>query len=80
MDNCPKCNANWIGNRIPDNIAEFYAPATHWRREIGIDGDSFGVYDGLVAYRCPDCNEEVPRGSSVWALEMFEKYIEAKNE
>ena len=36
-----------------------------------------GVYDGIVAIRCPDCLEEFPRDSEPWSLEMFEKYKEA---
>ena len=76
MNNCPKCNASWIGGKIPDDIAHHY-DGTHWRREIGIDGGYMGIYDGIVAYRCPDCGEEFPRSSTPWALEMFEKYKEA---
>ena len=53
MDNCPKCNSSWIGDKIPDDLAEHYT-ATHWRREIGIDGGLMGIYDGIVALRCPD--------------------------
>ncbi len=78
MNNCPKCNSNWIGGKIPDDMKEFYTPATHWKREIGIDGGYMGIYDGIVAYRCPDCGEEVPRSDSAWALELFNKYKEAK--
>lgn len=73
MDNCPKCNASWIGSKIPDDIAHHYY-GTHWKREIGIDGKFLGIYDGLVALRCPDCGEEFPVGGSMWALKMFEKY------
>lgn len=75
MDNCPKCKASWIGDKIPDDIAHHYS-VTHWRREIGIDGGHLGVYDGIVALRCPDCGEEFPRNESMWALEMFRKYKE----
>jgi len=75
MDNCPKCNASWIGGKIPDDIAHHY-DGTHWRREIGIDGGYMGIYDGIVAYRCPDCGEEFPRSNAPWALEIFEKYKE----
>jgi len=73
MDNCPKCNSSWIGDKIPDDLAEHYT-ATHWRREIGIDGGLMGIYDGIVALRCPDCGEDFPRNESMWALEMFRKY------
>lgn len=79
MDNCPKCNSNWIADEIPERMREYYA-GTHWRREIGIDGSMLGVYDGIVALRCPDCGEEFPRGESKWAQELFEKYKEAVEE
>ena len=74
MDNCPKCGVNWVGGEIPDDMKKFYAPAIRWRREIGIDGGYVGIYDGIVAIRCPDCGEEFPRNNSAWALEMFNKY------
>lgn len=73
MDNCPSCNVSWIGDLITEDIAHHYC-GKHWRREIGIDGGYMGIYDGIVAYMCPDCKEAFPRGSSGWALEMFEKY------
>lgn len=73
MDNCPNCGVSWIGDPIPDDIAEHYS-GTHWRREIGISGLFLGIYDGTVAIRCPDCKEEFPRSDEPWALEMFEKY------
>lgn len=73
MNNCPKCKSSWIGDKIPDDIAHNYY-GTHWRREIGIDGGRMGIYDGVVAYRCPDCGEDFPRDNSKWALELFEKY------
>ena len=75
MNNCPKCKVSWIGEPIPDDIKEHYS-GTHWRREIGIDGGYMGIYDGIVALKCPDCKEEFPRGNSKWALELFEKYQE----
>jgi predicted RNA-binding Zn-ribbon protein involved in translation (DUF1610 family) len=73
MDNCPNCKSSWVGEEIPEDIRSNYY-GTHWRREIGIDGGYIGVYDGVVAIRCPDCGEEFPRGSSKLALELFEKY------
>lgn len=75
MDNCPKCNANWIGEEITKDMRHLYG-VTHSRREIGIDGGMLGIYDGLVALRCCDCEEEFPRNNELWALEMFEKYKE----
>jgi len=73
MDDCPKCGVSWIGDEIPENIRHHYS-VTHWRKEIGIDGGMLGIYDGIVAIRCPDCGEEFPRSNAPWALEMFQKY------
>lgn len=74
MSNCPHCGANWQGEPIPDDIAHHYA-GTHWGREIGIDGGRLGIYDGVVAYLCPDCGETSPRNNSAWAAEMYEEYL-----
>jgi len=79
MDNCPKCNSNWIGGKIPEDIAEHYA-GTHWKREIGIDGGRMGLYDGVVAVQCPDCKEVMPRNDSNWAKEMFDEYRSMSND
>lgn len=78
-DNCPNCNISFIGEKIPENIAEYYA-RTHWRKEIGIDGGYIGIYDGIVAYMCPECKWEFPVSNSKWAIEMFEKYQKISNE
>lgn len=76
MNNCPKCNSNWIGGEIPEDIREHYSPPYHWKREIGIDGIYVGIYDGVVAIMCPDCKEVMPRNNQPWGLEMFDKYLE----
>ena len=73
VDNCPKCGMNFIGDPIPEDIVEHYA-GTHWRKEIGIDGQDLGIYDGIVAYMCPKCEHYFPRGSEPWAMEMFAKF------
>lgn len=73
MDKCPGCNSSWVGDEIPKDIQQYYS-GTHWKREIGIDGGYIGVYDGTVALRCPDCNEEFPVNSTKWRHELFEKY------
>ncbi len=49
-DRCPKCNANFDGGPIPEEIREHYPPPYRWSRKIGIsDGDD--IYE----WRCPDC-------------------------
>jgi len=73
MDNCPKCNASFIGDPIPEEMLEHYS-GTHWRKDIMIDGDEMGIYDGCVAMRCHECSHEFPRGDSKVALIMFDKY------
>jgi len=77
MNNCPKCNTNWIGDPIPEDIAHHYS-GTHWKREIGIDGSYMCIYDGLVAIKCPDCGEEFPVSNHPVYLELFEEYKEYK--
>jgi hypothetical protein len=78
-DNCPNCNASFIGDPIPEDIVSDYM-GTHWRNEIGIDGSHLGIYDGIVAFKCHNCGYEFPRGNSDWALSLFNKYLERKNE
>lgn len=80
MDNCPNCGASWIGGEIPEDIREHYSPPYIWRRDIGIDGGYLGIYDGIVAIKCPDCKSEFPRSDAKWAIEMFTKYMEKVNE
>ena len=77
MDNCPKCGVSWIGEEIPEKNRHLFE-ATHWKREIGIDGGYIGIYDGIVALFCPDCKEFIPRNDSPWALEMFNKFMDYK--
>lgn len=79
MDNCPGCKVSWIGDPIPESMLNAYA-GTHWQRQIGIDGGYIGVYDGTVAYQCPDCKEEFPVGNSNWAQDVFSKYKKAIKE
>jgi hypothetical protein len=73
MDNCPKCNVSFIGEEIPDENKKYYS-GTHWRRDIGIDGGYVGIYDGIVALKCPDCSHEFPRSNHPMDIEMFNKY------
>lgn len=75
---CPKCEVSLLGEPIPEDKRKQYS-GTHWKREIGIDGGYLGIYDGIVAYQCPDCKETWPRGLSTWAIEMFDKYQKVCN-
>lgn len=78
-DNCPKCNVSFQGEPIPKDIAEHYS-GTHWRREIGIDGGYIGIYDGVVAYMCPDCKHLFPRSNCNWGKSLFDKYMKYRKE
>ena len=72
-DNCPKCKVSFIGDPIPEDQLKYFS-VTHWSRQIGIDGGMAGIYDGIVAWKCPDCGHTFHRDDSKWALALFEKY------
>ena len=54
-EHCPKCNADFDGGEIPENIREYYSPPYRWSRKIGIY--DYGK-DRTVAWKCPDCGHE----------------------
>ena len=88
--NCPHCGASLDGGLIgPELNSPYecdgetiypYGKGAHWERQIGIEVS--GVYDGILAYRCPDCAGTWP--SAVGALKvdkkskttLYEKYIQ----
>lgn len=64
---CPLCAADLRGDPIPEDIAHLYG-GTHWSRLVGIDGGRLGIYDGVIAWKCPDCEgwwHRFPEGSPV---------------
>jgi|GEM_PF-3104491 hypothetical protein len=75
MSNCPVCKVSWIGEEIPLDIREHYSPPYHWYRQIGIDGGLLGIYDGVVAYQCPDCKAYVPVSESSSAKNLFSEFM-----
>ena len=75
FDNCPKCESSFIGEPIPAKDVDFFGGKTHFRREIGIDGGMMGIYDGIVAYKCPDCGYLFPIDSSSGGKVLFNSYI-----
>lgn len=81
-DNCPNCGVSFQGEPLSQKHLDSgcYGDTTHWRREIGIDGGWIGIYDGIVAWKCPDCKHEFPRGKAKLWQEMFEKYKEATSD
>ena len=64
---CPHCGANWDG-REEANVV--------YGRQTGIDGSRFGVYDGLVAWKCPDCDQYSPVNESPLSLELFYEFLD----
>lgn len=79
-ENCPECGADFKGDPIPEESRQHYGTSTHFSRVIGIDGDYIGLYDGIVAWQCPDCGHEFPRSQHPLFLDMFKKYKEIVNE
>lgn len=60
-DNCPHCGTSLIGEKIPCDQREFFGNKTHFRREIGLEFPE--VYDGVIAYKCPDCKKSWKAGN-----------------
>ena len=60
VERCPACGADFQGEEIPEKNRRFYAEGTtHYSRLIGIyDLEE----DMTVAWRCPDCKHQWPRG------------------
>lgn len=67
-DSCPNCGVSWLGKPIPQEYIDkgYYGPATHYRREIGIEYTYSHPdhYDGVSEWLCPDCNARFGRWSS----------------
>lgn len=57
LSNCPNCGVSLIGDKIPDDIAHYYS-SSFYKREIGIEDPL--VYDGIIAWKCPDCKYQWP--------------------
>jgi hypothetical protein len=63
-DNCPHCSVSLQGDPIPEkHLPVFnaldakpgdYGWVTHFRREIGVE--VLGGYDGVLYWKCPDCD------------------------
>lgn len=73
---CPHCKTSLLGEPISQDYIDkgYYHKGSYWKREIGIDGGYMGIYDGIVAFQCPDCNKEFPRENSKWGKMLFERY------
>jgi hypothetical protein len=55
-EECPKCRANLIGDPIPEEDREVFGGSTHFIRTIGLEDPA--IYDGVYAWKCPDCGYE----------------------
>lgn len=55
---CPKCQADLDGDVIPADIAHHYS-GKKWGRALGLEIS--GAYDGILIWRCPDCDHNWPR-------------------
>ena len=79
MNNCPHCQVSLIGAPITEDKQEFFNSlntwrsdpgwVTHYRREIGVEVR--GVHDGVLYWKCPDCQgtwQRWPEGSSLFNI------------
>lgn len=69
MNNCPHCGVSLLGDPIPEDIRKYYS-GTHWKREIGVEVPE--IYDGVLYYKCPDCNGQFGGYQSL--IDNKEKY------
>ena len=65
---CPN-GCDLRGEPIPQEYidAGYYGTKTHYSRMIGIENPR--VYDGVIAWHCPDCGLTWPRPGFEWAFE-----------
>lgn len=57
---CPNCNANLVGDPIPQDLIDsgYYGTNTHWSRVIGLYSME---KDRVVEWLCPDCEHQWER-------------------
>lgn len=67
IDKCPHCNANLIGDEIPENRREFFGGATHGSRLIAIYNRDT---DRTEYFKCPDCGAHIERDDVVKGPEL----------
>lgn len=66
MDTCP--------NGCDLTYTDPYGSDAHYSRMIGIEVQS--VYDGVIAWHCPDCGTIWPREGFEWAFESVSAYVQ----
>lgn len=79
---CPHCQADLDGGDIPEDMRHHYS-GTKWGRATGIEVR--GAYDGILIWRCPDCNKHWPRFPKggrlhAMALDIIKSWNEVSNE
>lgn len=55
-EQCPRCRHSMLGESIPQRNRELYGGKTHFSRVIGVEVP--GVYDGVLYWKCPDCDHK----------------------
>ena len=63
-DTCPINHCDLRGEPIKQEYidAGYYGEGvTHYSRMVGVDGGYLGIYDGVIAWHCPDCGAYWPR-------------------
>ena len=55
---CPKCQAPWAGEGVSEEQKKEFGDGFHTRLIGVIDTE---VFDGVSAWKCPDCETTFPR-------------------
>lgn len=61
LPNCPHCNANLVGDEIPENRRHNFGGATHGSRIIAVYDQA---RDRTAYFKCPDCDGIIERDGS----------------
>ena len=54
LSHCPHCASSQQGEKIAEKHLHYYNGLTHYSRTIGVN--ILGAYDGVLFWKCPDCN------------------------
>ena len=54
--NCPKCEADFTGEEIPEQDRELFGGESHFSRLIAVEDPN--IYDGVLFWECPDCSHQ----------------------
>ena len=75
-DICPLCKADLQGDEIPEEVQHMYS-GTHFSRKIGYE--IRGVYDGVLFWVCPDCDQAFHRWEIQDMRDRAQPYIDKFN-